>query len=78
MPNQKLPTTDATADGTIEECVEAIEDFVATLKRFPEMVLAYALRVHLGALLRALTERGLCTSTQVREFLVDLERDALH
>ena len=65
------------ADGTIEECVDELEEFVATLVRYPEVVLAHALRVHLAGLLRALIDQGLVSCAQVKEFARELERDAL-
>ncbi len=72
------PPDPGRADGTIEECVDDIDEFVATLAKYPETVLAFALRVHLGALLRALTERGVFTREQVTEFVRDLARETLH
>ncbi len=71
---QQDPTQD---DGTIEECLDEINDFVATLGRYPPTVLAVAMRVHLETLLRTLLERDLCTRQEVRDFAKDLERDAL-
>ena len=68
------PTPD---DGTLEECLDEINDFVATLERYSPEILAVAMRVHLESLLGALLERGLCTPQEVREFVKDLEREAL-
>lgn len=62
--------------GTIEECVDELDDFVATLSHYPEPVIAFALRVHLGALLRTLLERGTLSEAQAREFFLDLDREA--
>jgi hypothetical protein len=61
--------------GTIEECVDELDGFVDTLTRYPEPVLALALRIHLGALLRALLESRALSGTQAREFLRDLARE---
>jgi len=63
--------------GTIEECVEDIDDFVATLERHPPEVLALALRAHLAALLRMLRERGAWSDSQVDDFLRDLSEEVL-
>jgi len=52
-------------------------DFVTTLERYSPEILAVAMRVHLESLLGALLERGLCTAQEVREFVKDLEREAL-
>ena len=46
---------------TIEQCVDEIDDFIETLERYPESVIAMALRVHLGALLRAMVDDQLCS-----------------
>lgn len=67
----------AVADGSIEECIDAVDGFIASLARYPDTVIAHALQVHLGALLRTLVERGRCTPAQAREFISDLEREAL-
>jgi hypothetical protein len=40
-------------------------------------VLAVALRVHLETLLQALLEGRICTPEEVRDFLRELEREAL-
>jgi nitrate/nitrite-specific signal transduction histidine kinase len=75
---QPMSDTDSkSVDGTVEECVDEIDDFVTTLERYPETVLAVALRVHLGSLLHALLERGVTTADQVREFLLELEHEVL-
>lgn len=65
------------ADGGIEECLDELNDSLAPLQRYPSAVLAMALRVHLESLLRALLTERSCTREEVREFLRELERDAL-
>ncbi len=62
---------------TIEECLDEINDFVATLERYPPTALAIAMSVHLESVLRALLECELCTRQQVRELVQDLERELL-
>lgn len=64
-------------DGTIEECLDELNDLVAGLQHYQPTVLAVALRVHLEGLLRALLEVKLCTPEEVRDFVRELERDAL-
>jgi len=64
-------------DGTTEECLDEINDFVATLDHYSLTTLAVAMRVHLENLLRALLERDLCTREQTREFVRELERAVL-
>jgi len=61
--------------GTIEECVEDIDDFVATLEHYPPAVLAIALRIHLAGLLRVMRERGDWSDRQMSDFLQDLARE---
>jgi hypothetical protein len=63
-------------DGTVEECLDDLSDFIAGL-RYPPTVLAVAMRVHLEAVLHALLEGELCTREEVRDFVRELERDAL-
>jgi hypothetical protein len=63
------------SDGTIEECIDEFDGFVDTLTKYPEPVLALALRIHLAALLRALLESHRLTKAQVREFLRDMGRE---
>jgi hypothetical protein len=65
------------ATATIEACVEDIDDFVATLERYPPEVLALALRAHLAGLLRMLRERGEWSDSQMGEFLRDLSEEVL-
>lgn len=70
--------TDSTPDeGTVEECLDELNDFIAGLQRYSPTVLAVALRVHLEGLLHALLEGKLCTREEVRDFVRELERDAL-
>lgn len=66
-----------TADGTLEQCLDEINDFLAGLEAYPPTVLAVALRVHLEALLQALLEGDVCTREEVRDFCRELEREAL-
>ncbi len=64
-------------DATLEECLDELNDFAAATEHYAPSVLAVALRVHLGALLQALLEGRLCSAEEVREFIKELERDAL-
>ena len=66
-----------TADGSVEECLDEINEFLAGLQSYPPTILAVALRVHLEALLQALLEGGICTREEVRDFCRELEREAL-
>ena len=63
--------------GTVEECADEMNDFIATLQRYPEMVLALTLRAHLAGLLNAMRVHGHVSSAQVRSFLEELTREIL-
>ena len=69
-------THSARSDGTVEECLDELDDRMADL-RYSPTVLAVALRVHLEALLQSLLEEKVCTREEVRDFVRELERDAL-
>jgi len=64
------------ADGTVEECLDELNDFIEGLRYSPTIV-AVAMRVHLEAVLHALLEGEVCTREEVRDFVRELERDAL-
>jgi hypothetical protein len=64
-------------DGTLEECIDELNDFMIGVRRYPSTTLAVALRVHLEALLQSLLEGNLCTREEVREFIRELERGGL-
>ena len=64
-----------TTEGAIEECLDEINDFVATLDRYPPTAVAVAMSVHSQTMLSALVDCELCTPQQVRTFVQELERD---
>jgi hypothetical protein len=64
-------------DGTVEQCIDELNDYLAGLVDYSPTVLAVALRVHLETLLQSLLEAKLCTREEVRELVRDLEREAL-
>jgi len=68
---------DESSDGTIEECVDEIDEFIERLARYPTPVLAFALRTHLGGLLRAMVSGHVCTREHARQFVLELEHEAL-
>jgi hypothetical protein len=63
------------AEGVIEECLDEINDFVATLDRYPPTAVAVAMSVHLQTMLSALVECDLCSPQEIRDFVQELERD---
>jgi hypothetical protein len=63
--------------GTMEECLDDINDFVQTLTRYPPRIVAMAIRAHLEILLRAMLECDLCRRDDVREFVRELEQEVL-
>jgi hypothetical protein len=64
-------------DGTVERCIDELNDFFFGLADYSPTVLAVALRVHLETLLQSLLEGKLCTREEVRELIRELEREAL-
>ena len=69
---------DATLEeGTLEECMDEINDFVQTLDRYPPRMVAIALRAHMEILLRALIECDMCTRGEIREFMREMEQEVL-
>jgi hypothetical protein len=73
-----MPETAGTpAAAAVEQCVDEIDDFIETLERYPESVIAMALRIHLGALLRAMVDDHLCSYEEVHEFVTALEQEAI-
>jgi hypothetical protein len=64
-------------DGTVEQCIDELNDFFSGLAEYSPTVLAVALRVHLETLLQSLLEGKLCTREEVRELVRELEREAL-
>jgi hypothetical protein len=71
------PTSRSNEDGTIEECIDELDTFVDGLERYSVAVLAFALRVHLSGLLRAMVDGEVCSPDDVRQFVHELEQDAL-
>ena len=64
-------------DGAVEQCLDELNDFIGGLQRYSPTAVAVALRVHLETLLQALLEGRICTREEVRDFLRELEREAL-
>jgi hypothetical protein len=74
MPEQ-MADDEATAQ--IEECLDEIDEFIGSLQRFSDPVIAESLRIHLAALLGAMVESNQCSSADVRDFAAALEHEAL-
>jgi hypothetical protein len=72
-----LNPMDTAAATSIEQCVDRLDELVQSLEPYPDAVLAIALRLHLSALLRAMVEQHVCSREDVRQFLVELEQEAL-
>jgi hypothetical protein len=64
-------------EGTMEECLDEINDFVQTLTRYPPRMIAVAMRAHLEILLRAMLECDLCRREDIKEFARELEKEVL-
>ncbi|MGA2562416.1 MAG: hypothetical protein ABSF96_02535 [Steroidobacteraceae bacterium] len=76
-PNLDEPVHDTIDEDSIEECVDMIDGFIEGLDRFTAPVLACALRVHLGGLLHAMVDGQICTREHARQFVLELEQEAL-
>jgi hypothetical protein len=73
-----MTLTDSKDDeASVEECLEELDELLATLARFAPQVLAAAIATHLEALLAGLFAAGECSAAEVRELLRELERGAL-
>lgn len=70
-------TDSARTEAPLEECLDELHEFLAALERYAPALVAVAMRVHLSALLQALLEGGVCSAEEVRDFVRELERDAL-
>ena len=64
-------------DGTLEECLDEINDFVQTLDRYPPRMIALAMRAHMEILLRALLDCDMCTRQELKTFVRELEQEVL-
>jgi hypothetical protein len=64
-------------DGAVEQCLDELNDFIDGLQRYTPTTIVVALRVHLETLLQALLEAKVCTREEIRDFVRELERDAL-
>ena len=64
-------------DGSLEECLDEINDFVQTLTRYPPRTIAMAIRAHLEILLRAMLDCDLCTREDVQQFVRELQQEVL-
>jgi hypothetical protein len=63
--------------GTMEECVDELDGLIEQLERYPAPLLAFALRAHVASLLRAMVEGQIWSREQVRQFVLELEQEAL-
>lgn len=61
--------------GSVERCLDEINEFIATLDGYSPATVAVAMSVHLQCVLCALVECELSTPDQVRAIVRDLERD---
>ena len=64
-------TDDSTAR-TFEECADELNDFLITLERYPQTMVAYALRAHLCGLLLALRAQGEWSEANLVEFVDEM------
>jgi hypothetical protein len=64
-------------EDALEDCLDALDEIVARMERFPPTIVALGLRMHLEALLVMLIEHRLASRQQVRSFLQALEEHTL-
>src|SRR5262249_34540583 len=64
-------------EARLEECLDELGELVNGLDRYPLALLAGTMRVHLAVLLQALLDGKICRAEEVRDFIRELERDAL-
>ena len=64
-------------DNCLKDCLDELTGHMMDLRRHDPAMLAAALRVHLQLVLRALLHGKLCTRKEIRDFVRELERDAL-
>jgi hypothetical protein len=65
------------ADTELEACVDRLDTFIDTLQDYAEPTLAFALRIHLAALLQTMVEQRVWTRQDARRFVLELEQEAL-
>jgi hypothetical protein len=68
---------DAGDEAAVEECIEALDEFVATLDRYPAGAIAVAMGTYFEGLVGALLDEHQCTAEEVREFLREIESGIL-
>ena len=68
---------DEAAEAAVEECIEALDEFVATLDRYPAGAIAVAMGTYIEGLVGALLDEHQCTADEVREFLREIESGIL-
>jgi hypothetical protein len=59
----------ADSEALLEECLDELGAAIEKLERFPDAVLAHALRAHLQGLLHVLEERGEITENEIEGFV---------
>jgi len=71
------PATAPDSAAIIEQCVDELDELIASLEHYPQAVVALALRIQLAALLRAMLDERLCTREDAHGLLADLSREVL-
>jgi hypothetical protein len=78
MKEQAMALRETTLEeGTLEECLDEINDLVQTLDRYPPRVIALAMRAHMEILLRAMLDCDMCTRQELKTFVRELEHEVL-
>ncbi len=69
--------SESTAEASLEQCADEMNDFVASLANYPDTVLAFALRAQLSAMLQALQTAGVWSRAEVVGFLESFTNETL-
>lgn len=64
-------------DTVVDECIEELDEFIATLDRYPPGAVVVALATYLEGLVGAMLDEHQCTADEVREFLREIESSIL-
>jgi len=64
-------------DAVVEECIQALDELVISLDRYPPAAVAVAIGTYLEGLLGALLDEHQCTADEIRELLREIESGVL-
>lgn len=71
------PIDEPDGGDVVEECIEELDEFVTSLRRYPPTAVAVAIGTYFEGLLGALLDEHLCTVEEIRQLLREIESGAL-